>query len=158
MEQRRGRAERGGRTIRQDDDLPFREKRRRAIRTLGMDALRDERKGMIFDDLLDFARRQREIAGAGQQPFANARQQGFIRRAAQIHQRTAGLHPAADGDEFRDKLFPLNDAPQEGDVGADGFAEAFVRTEDDLLGFRSVDGALFKPARIHHAGDGASFA
>ena len=62
MKQRGGCAERGGGAIGQDDNLPFCEKRCGAIGTLGANALRDERKGMILDDLLDFARRHREIA------------------------------------------------------------------------------------------------
>ena len=158
MKQRGGCAERRGGTVGQNDDLSFCEKRRRAIGTLGADALRDERKGMILDDLLNFARRHREIARAGQQPFAHAGKQRFICRAAQIHQGASGFHAAADGDEFRNQLLPLNDAAQKRDVGADGFAEALMRTEDDLLGFRFADGALFKPARIHHAGDGTALA
>ena len=113
---------------------------------------------MILDDLLNFARRHREIARAGQQPFAHAGKQRFICRAAQIHQSAAGFHAAADGDEFRNQFLPLNDAAQKRDVGADGFAKAFMRTEDDLFGFRFADGTLFKPACIHHAGDGTALA
>ena len=36
--------------------------------------------------------------------------------------------------------------------------EDIVLTEDDLFGFRFADGTLFKPACIHHAGDGTALA
>ena len=113
---------------------------------------------MILDDLFDFARRQREIALAGRQTAADAREHGFVRRAAQIQQRAPGFHRAADAEEFRHQLLALHDAPQQRDVRADGFAETLVRPEDDLLRLRPADGALFKPARVHYAGTRAAVA
>ena len=154
----RWRAQRQRRAVRQHDNLPLRQKRRGSVRPLGGDALRNQRHGVILDDLFDFARRQREIALAGRQTAADAREHGFVRRAAQIQQRASGFHRAADAEEFRHQLLALHDAPKQRDVRADGFAETLVRPEDDLLRLRPADGALFKPARVHYAGTRAAVA
>ena len=62
MINRCGRAEGCGRAVREDDDLSFGEKRGCTVGTLRAYALRDERKGMVFYDLLNLTCGQRKIA------------------------------------------------------------------------------------------------
>ena len=136
------------RTIQQQHNLPFQQHRRGAVGTLGHHALRQERKRVILQQLLQRADGQHMVNMYFLQPCLQAGQTAFIHRVLQVHHAQADRNRVANLPHFANQLRRRQNAAKQGDAVADGLVEPLMRSPHDAFGQRRRNPAANRPAHI----------